>query len=322
MFIKAPNTIREAGCIERKSLFKTILSFIGVFVVASLIQSFFFGLVQIIMLAVEGKLNDMDYVLKTLSDTSNLSEPMLIFMLFSTVICIVVTICYCIKMEKRPITSMGFRKQGMFKEYGKGLLIGFLMISLVVGIEALTGALKITGFGDLSFVSILIILVFMIGFFIQSAEEEIMLRGYFLTSLGVNNSIPIAIIVSSFGFSLLHIFNDGFGIISLINIALIGVFFGLYYIQTNNIWGVAAIHGIWNFAQGNIYGIQVSGTNITRTVLKTEAVEGKELINGGAFGAEAGIISTAIIIVFIIGLLIYMYKKGTIMKKEKNQQLS
>ena len=317
MFIKAPNTIREAGCIKKDSLIKSILSFIGVYLVCSLTQGSFFSLVQIILLAIEGKISDIEYVIKTLSDTSNLSEAMLILMLFTTVIAIVITIYHCIKVEKRPITSMGFRKEGMIKEYLKGLLLGFILISLVVGIEVLTGSLKITGFSNLSFTSILIIIVFMIGFFIQSAEEEIMLRGYFLTTLGVNNSIPVAIIVSSFGFSLLHIFNDGFGIISLINIALIGVFFGLYYIQTDNIWGVAAIHGIWNFAQGNIYGIQVSGMNITRTLLKSEAIEGKELFNGGSFGAEAGIIATIVYIVFIIGMLIYMYKKGTIMKKER-----
>ena len=317
MFFKVPNTIREASCIKKEKWWTTSLTFILILFLGSFAQGIFTGIVQIIMLAVEGKLSDLEVVLKTLTDTSIMSESALILMLFSTAICIVITIYYCVKKESRPITSMGFRKQGMFKEYGKGLLLGFILISLVVGIEILTGALKITGFGNLSFTSILILIVFMIGFFIQSAEEEIMLRGYFFTSLGVHNSIPFAIILSSFGFGLLHIFNDGFGIISLINISLIGVLLALYYIQTDNIWGVAAIHGIWNFAQGNIYGIQVSGMNISRSVLTSKAIEGKELLNGGSFGAEAGIVSTIVYIIFIIGMLLYMYKKGTLIKKER-----
>ena len=317
MYFKVPDTIVEAGVIERKSLTKKILEFIGVIFLGSILQEVFINIVQIIMLLVNGKIKDIELVLKTLLDPSLMDEPVLILFLFSTILGIVVAIYHCVKREKRPVTSMGFRKMGMFKEYGKGLLLGFILISLVVGIEILTGALKITGLGNLSFVSILLIIVFMIGFFIQSAEEEIMLRGYFLTSLSVNNSIPVAIIVSSFGFGLLHIFNDGFGIISLINISLIGVFLALYYIQTNNIWGVAAIHGIWNFAQGNIYGIQVSGMNITRTVFVSKAIEGKELLNGGSFGAEAGIVSTIVYILFIIGILIFMYKKGTLIKKER-----
>ena len=317
MFFKVPNTIREAGCIKRESLGKTSLTFLLVLMLASFAQSTFMSIVQIIILAVQGKLKDIELVLKSLIDTTELNEPALILMLFSTALAIVVTIYHCVRIEKRPITSMGFRKEGMIKEYLKGFLLGFILISLVVGIEVLTGSLKITGFGNLSITSILIIIVFLIGFIIQSAEEEIMLRGYFLTSLGVNNSIPIAIIVSSFGFGLLHIFNEGFGIISLINISLIGVFLALYYIQTDNIWGVAAIHGIWNFAQGNIYGIQVSGMNISRSILTSKAVEGKEILSGGAFGAEAGIVSTIVYILFIIGLLIFMYKKGTIMKKER-----
>ena len=317
MFFKVPNTIREAGCIKKEKWWATSLTFVVVFLLASFAQSIFTSLVQIIMLAVEGKIKDVESVLKSLFDTSIMSESTLILMLYSTAICIVVAIYYCVKKEKRSITSMGFRKKGMFKEYGKGLLLGFILISLVVGIEILTGSLKITGFGDLSFVSILILIVFMIGFFIQSAEEEILYRGYLFTSLGVNNSIPLAIFISSFGFSLMHIGNAGFDIISLINITLIGIFFALYYIQTDNIWGVAAIHGIWNFAQGNIYGIQVSGMNITRSILKSNAIEGKELLNGGSFGAEAGIVSTIVYIIFIIGLLIFMYKKGTLIKKER-----
>ena len=57
--------------------------------------------------------------------------------------------------------------------------------------------------------------------------------------------------------------------------------------------------------------------NITRTVFVSKAIEGKELLNGGSFGAEAGIISTIVYILFIIGILIFMYKKGTLIKKER-----
>ncbi len=33
----------------------------------------------------------------------------------------------------------------------------------------------------------------------------------------------------------------------------------LYLLKTDTVWGVAGIHGAWNFAQGNLFGILVSG---------------------------------------------------------------
>ncbi len=35
----------------------------------------------------------------------------------------------------------------------------------------------------------------------------------------------------------------------------------LYMLKTDNIWGVASLHGAWNFAQGNLVGVAVSGQN-------------------------------------------------------------
>ena len=36
----------------------------------------------------------------------------------------------------------------------------------------------------------------------------------------------------------------------------------LYMLKTDNIWGVAALHGAWNFAQGNLVGVAVSGQDL------------------------------------------------------------
>ncbi|MFR3189069.1 MAG: hypothetical protein ACLTNP_00705 [Streptococcus salivarius] len=44
---------------------------------------------------------------------------------------------------------------------------------------------------------------------------------------------------------------------SLISIVLVGSSHGSYMLKTDNIWGVAALHGAWNFAQGNLVGVQL-----------------------------------------------------------------
>ena len=106
MYFKVPDTVKEAGVIERKSLTKKILEFIGVIFLGSILQEVFINIVQIIMLLVNGKIKDIEVVLKTLLEPSLMDEPVLILFLFSTILGIVVAIYHCVKRAKRPITSM------------------------------------------------------------------------------------------------------------------------------------------------------------------------------------------------------------------------
>ena len=82
LYFKVPDTIVEAGVIERKSLTKKILEFIGVIFLGSILQEVFINIVQIIMLLVNDKIKDIELVLKTLLDPSLMDEPVLILFLF------------------------------------------------------------------------------------------------------------------------------------------------------------------------------------------------------------------------------------------------
>ena len=220
----------------------------------------------------------------------------------------VAPIIYCTKIEKRDITTMGVVKKGLFKNYLLGLLIGLIMFSLVFVIEYLTGAVKIDSFNGIS----IWLLLFMIAFFFQSAGEEFLCRGYLLTSVGAKKSVTSAIIISSLAFSIMHLGNDSFSLLSCFNIFLFGILMALVYVASENIWVVSGIHGIWNYAQGNIFGISVSGIKIDSSLISSTQVVGKEIINGGGFGAEGGIVSTFILLLTILIIIVYMKKKNKI----------
>ncbi len=301
--------------IEEKetSLLSKVLYFILVFFLSSYIQS----IIQIIPIAIYLFFNlDLKSAEKILSDSSKLNEffngdcIVTLIILFSTIAIIITTIIWCTKVEKRSLDFMGFKKNNILKNYLIGLLVGFIMFSMVVIIEIITGSLKFNGFNSLSIIPIMIILLFFIGFIIQGASEEILIRGYFFSNIKSQHKTIVAVLISSLTFSLLHIFNSGFNFIPFINILLVGIFFALYYFCFDNLWGACAVHSIWNFAQGNIYGIKVSGINTFYSVFNTTQVEGHDLLNGGIFGAEGGLVTTFVIIASIIILYCYMIKKN------------
>ena len=279
---------------KKTSLLSKVLYFILVFFLSSYIQS----IIQIIPIAIYLFFNlDLKSAEKILSDSSKLNEffngdcIVTLIILFSTIAIIITTIIWCTKVEKRSLDFMGFKKNNILKNYLIGLLVGFIMFSMVVIIEIITGSLKFNGFNSLSIIPIMIILLFFIGFIIQGASEEILIRGYFFSNIKSQHKTIVAVLISSLTFSLLHIFNSGFNFIPFINIA-------------------CAVHSIWNFAQGNIYGIKVSGINTFYSVFNTSQVEGHDLLNGGIFGAEGGLVTTFVIIASIIILYCYMIKKN------------
>jgi len=142
---------------------------------------------------------------------------------------------------------------------------------------------------------------------IQVMAEKVLCRGYFLVSLGRRYSMWVAVIVNSVAFAALHLLNSGISVLAFINLVLFGVFASVCFIKTENIWLVGAIHSVWNLVQGNVYGIKVSGIDSVCSIFASNMVEGKEFINGGAFGLEGGI---AVTIVLVVGtVLLLMWKK-------------
>ena len=56
------------------------------------------------------------------------------------------------------------------------------------------------------------------------------------------------------------------------------------------------------FAQGNFYGLPVSGIDVGDTVFSM-SLKGSDLVSGGAFGLEASIGTTIVMLLWIAGLL-------------------
>ena len=210
-------------------------------------------------------------------------------------------------IEKRSLSSIGFNKNNWLKKYSLGFLIGLVMMSIIVLILLSFGyitveknPIQLVGISAIS--SILVILF---GWIIQGATEEIVTRGWLLNVLSSKYNIGFGLLISSTLFGLMHLTNPNVNYIAVINIILVGLFYGLYVIKTNDLWSVCGMHSAWNFAQGNIFGFEVSGLDVSVGSLIDLNLVGNNVITGGAFGPEAGIISTFILLVSI-GILLFI----------------
>lgn len=313
MKIVRPKMFIESEPARVKNIILQILIFYAVFLVIALAEAvvpFIFMFSEILAYFESGQYTGINEEYFKFIENLQYQDKFMIITLISTVFGTLLAMIYCRFIEKRPLSSMGFTKKNGLHDYLIGMLIGFAMLTSVVLLNILFGAMSFDGLNKS--VSIGIILLYLVGFIIQGMSEEVIFRGYLMNSIGGKHSMTLAVLISSGAFSLAHILNPGVTFLGIVNIMLFGIFMGLYMICFDNIWGASAIHSIWNFSQGNIFGISVSGTGSIQTVLYTSADNSKALINGGNFGVEGGLVSTIVLVIACILLFMYMKKKEKI----------
>mgnify|MGYP002574191813 FL=1 len=213
-------------------------------------------------------------------------------------------------IEKRSFSSIGFNKNNWLKKYSLGFLIGLAMMSIIVLILFPFGYITVekNPIQPVGISAIASVLVILFGWIIQGATEEIVTRGWLLNVLSTKYNIGVGLLISSTLFGLMHLTNPNVNYIAVINIILVGLFYGLYVIKTNDLCAVCGMHSAWNFAQGNIFGFKVSGLDVSVGSLIDLNLVGSDFVTGGIFGPEAGITATFILLASI-GILLFIDKK-------------
>jgi membrane protease YdiL (CAAX protease family) len=192
---------------------------------------------------------------------------------------------------KRPLSEMGLSRRNGVKMLGLGCLAGAVAISLFALIASLSGMAEFSGLAlqkaSPADIGIAFVYFVSVGFY-----EEILCRGFFMTALKTTRKKWVIIAIPVLIFGLMHLLNPNVSLLADINIMLIGVAFAYMFIKSGALWMPVGYHIMWNFFQGNVYGIQVSGT--TQASLMKYSALGPDILTGGVFGAEGGLICTAI----------------------------
>lgn len=229
-------------------------------------------------------------------------------------------------IEKRPFASIGLRSNKKLKKYLIGSLIAiamqlfyFVVVLLFGWAEVVSEPIHTTsGFGT-SAVSL--VLLYLIGFMVQGASEEVVVRGWMMPVLSKHYKVPTAIILSSAFFGFLHIINPNINLLSIVNLILYGVFAALYSLNDQGLWGIFAQHSIWNWFMGNVLGLPVSGMIMGNASIIETRLTGPTWITGGAFGPEGGVIVTFILSVSILILIRLLIRKDILSKQNHHIEI-
>jgi uncharacterized protein len=211
------------------------------------------------------------------------------------------------RLGERPRDD--YRDPNALRNLGLGLAAGFLIFSLAVGVAALMGVYRVTGEGDSSD-----ILGALIGPALFAAvSEELIFRGILFRWIEEFGGSWAALLLTSAFFVAAHLHNPNSSPVAAIGIAFeAGVMLGAAYMLTRSLWLPMGLHAAWNFTQGEIYDIPVSGTPVHG--LLTARLSGPPLLTGNGFGLEASLIAITVATLFGLWLLWLAIRKGELMK--------
>lgn len=217
-------------------------------------------------------------------------------------------------VDRRRFTDYGLRvDRRWLADLGFGLALGAALQTAVFLFGWSVGWFRVTGV----FVaegSFLLTMGGLLALFVAvGVYEELLARGWLLTNLaeglrfvGERGAVSGAVLVSSVVFGVLHLGNPGASVLSAAVISAAGVFLALGYVLTGELAIPIGVHVTWNFFQGPVFGLGVSGISMPASVIATEPV-GPEIATGGAFGPEAGALGIVAIAVGIVATVLWVW---------------
>lgn len=187
-------------------------------------------------------------------------------------------------IERRSPTELAVRRA--LPEGLAGLVLGVVLFSAVIGILWLVGVYHLDGIGGPSQLARGFVLAVAAGIL-----EEIVFRGLLFRLSAKIFGTWGALLFTSALFGAAHAANRGATIGSSLAIALeAGVLLGAAYAATSRLWLPIGLHIGWNFTEGSLYSMSVSGHTANSGLLRG-ALSGPQILTGGQFGPEASIVA-------------------------------
>lgn len=188
---------------------------------------------------------------------------------------------------------------------GTGIILGVALFASVFELLHLIGVAQWRGIST-SFD----VIPLLAASILAAVGEELAFRGALFRIVEEAFGTTTALAISAALFGLLHALNPGATIVSTTAVALeAGVLLGAAYALTRNLWFPIGLHLGWNFTEGGIFGVSVSGGAAGQGIFSV-SLAGPPFLTGGKFGPEASVIAIAVCLTAAVVLLILTVRNG------------
>ena len=200
-------------------------------------------------------------------------------------------------VDRKPLTSFGLALNGVGRRFGIGLLCGFVSLSFLVGLLALSHVFELDGLAIHGLAVLNNAALWALVFLLVGMSEELITRGYLLFSLTQGIGFwPAAVLLSAL-FAAGHIGNPGENAIGVTAAGVIGLVLAWSLRWTGSLWWAIGFHAAWDWAESFFYGVPDSG-GLAPGHLFLSTHHGPEWLSGGSAGPEG-----SALVFLVIGIL-------------------
>ncbi len=241
-------------------------------------------------------------------------------LLLTTVITWLVVAPICLAMGRwltgLPLAGLGLGGDGARRGLAVGLAIGGATLllpalagRLLGGMVPVADALPPNPVGAVYVLPALLIAAF---------GEELLFRGVLLRYWQRTTSTPAALIVSGLLFTLVHGLNPGASVLGWVGVFLAGLWLGVAFVLSGNLWFCTGLHLGWNVATSLILGLPVSGFDLPALLhWQTASSPLAQRLLGGGFGPEEGLafpfaLTASMAVVLVVAPGMGRAKEGTV----------
>lgn len=216
-------------------------------------------------------------------------------------------------IEQRRFVRYNIGGTNRLKAFAVGLLTGLVMLSILIGLMALTGSIRFSGTAISGSAILRYALEWLVAFVLVGVFEEFAFRGYlqftlargvagFARWLGTAPAVAAqigfwaaAVLFSILLFALVHTANGGETVMGITAVSLAGLTFVFSLWWTGSLWWAIGFHAAWDWAQSYLYGVADSGL-VSQGHLLVSHTSGNALFSGGTTGPEGSVLVIPVLI--------------------------
>ena len=211
---------------------------------------------------------------------------------------VALTWAFCRFADRVSLRSLGLQAHAGLAKLSAGWGLGTALQLAILAVLWLAGWLTVERSGSQP----LELSVAVLSWLVISFNEELAFRGYILQRLARAWGLPAAVIVSSLLFAMVHVLNPNVQPLAMVSLFVAGLLLATAYLVSRSLWLPIGLHIGWNLTEVILLGFPGSGS--PDPALVRSVVSGPELLTGGAFGPEGGLVGLAATVMGIVILFI------------------
>jgi membrane protease YdiL (CAAX protease family) len=195
-----------------------------------------------------------------------------------------------IRVEGRSFAEYGLPLRQVFgRRFWQGLLCGFAMLSLLLGLLFALHGYSLGGWALRAGPAVRSGLLYLLAFLLVGFFEEFWFRGYLQATLESGIGFWPAAIALSIAFGAFHFRNPGEELMGLLMAGSFGLLAAFTLRRTGSIWFAIGMHAAWDWAQSYFFGVPNSGI-IAAGHLTNSSLNGPNWLTGGSVGPEGSVL--------------------------------